>query len=496
MINQFEHRIPAHISSCIIQDSEPDWEYESSRMEQVYAHAACTIAATASGNSDGGLFFERHPQQSLPRLLDIHFNPDAPWLRNKAKAVYPMGTYLCDIEHMTTYCIERAPLNSRAWVSQERQLSRRIMHFSDSQVFWECYGSRTCETYPNGIPREALPYWYDDATMLKRRLHEFSQQCDAYSNGIKIMPRLESGLDDRLYWAWCSFRVHYSRSALTRDSDKLVALCGIAKQVGGATGDELVAGLWKSRMIEELCWFILRFPNENLPVEPTEWRAPTWSWAASNGYIWMSSVSKYHSGHKSRHFETELIDLDIATKLSGELTYASMRIRCRPMLATLIPDAENVLATYEFNYHLVLMEDDVHLSDAKLGGKSMKISSHVHTDDPTVCEPQQIYIIVIQRCFHENHVDDDGNDDTQNTKERKISGNSRGSVSNSDEEDKQGENDERDTSMLEGLLLQSRGNDSATFSRVGTFLVGLSRGDPGTIFNAHLNAEERIITLV
>ncbi|PVH96780.1 HET-domain-containing protein, partial [Periconia macrospinosa] len=213
-------------SLCILQDSESDWATESARMDQVYARAACTIAATASINSEGGLFFERHPETLLP-----------------------------------------SPLNSRAWVSQERQLSRRIMHFSNRQLFWECHGKITCEIYPSD---------------------------ETFSDGDTISLLSEPGLTDGLYWAWCSFRVNYSSSALSRESDKLVALRGIAKHVSEVTGDELIAGLWKSRMIEELCWFKRIYPRQYLPTQPIEWRAPTWSWAACNDVIWISTLTKFH----------------------------------------------------------------------------------------------------------------------------------------------------------------------------------------------------------
>ncbi|EUC45293.1 hypothetical protein COCMIDRAFT_50353, partial [Bipolaris oryzae ATCC 44560] len=270
-------------SLCIIQDSQTDWATESGRMGNIYARASCTIAATASSDSDGGLFFDRHPQKSSPILLNISFDPDTPWLRYEHEVFHLMGTYLCDLKNITADCIERAPLNSRAWVSQERQLSCRTMHFSNRQLFWECHGNETCETYPNGIPEGARPGEGDHATMLKRRLHEFQQQQrqkgEAYSNSSELTQRLGSGLNDSLYRAWCSFRINYSRSALTLDSDKLVALRGIAKQIEDATGDELLAGLWRSRIIEELCWFKNLHSNETPSVEPTEWRAPTWSWA-------------------------------------------------------------------------------------------------------------------------------------------------------------------------------------------------------------------------
>jgi hypothetical protein len=46
-------------SFCILQDDPTDWEKESSRMVDVYQNALCNIAATASGDTNGGLFYER-----------------------------------------------------------------------------------------------------------------------------------------------------------------------------------------------------------------------------------------------------------------------------------------------------------------------------------------------------------------------------------------------------------------------------------------------------
>jgi hypothetical protein len=43
--------------------------------------------------------------------------------------------------------VEESILNSRGWVLQERALSRRILHFSDTQTYWE-WGVRVhCETF-------------------------------------------------------------------------------------------------------------------------------------------------------------------------------------------------------------------------------------------------------------------------------------------------------------------------------------------------------------
>lgn len=468
-------------------------------MDQIYARAACTIAATASTNSDGGLFFERPREPLLPRLLDIHFDSHAPWLRDKVEKFRLSGTYICDIEHMVTDCIEKAPLNSRAWVSQERQLSRRTMHFSDRQLFWECYKKTTCETYPNGVPRRALPFWCDDSTMLKRRLHRFQQQDETFSRSKLSLPPSPC-MNDELYWAWCSFRVHYSRSALSRESDKLVALCGIAKYVSQVTGDELIAGLWKSRMIEELCWFKRLFPSEDPPTQPTTWRAPTWSWAASNNKTWISTLSKLHRKHQNRWFDTELIDINVETKLSGELTHGSLRIKCKPMLATIIPYTNMPSPNYELSGQIMLIEENIHPSNMSLGKEEVRVPSSLNMDDLDFRGPQLVYIVVIQRCLHATPLPNDDRDNIQGSDKSKILNKSQGSTLRSDEIVQSQEvtseiKKSRDTDMLEGLLLQKNDEQRTTFSRIGMFhLKGVEAIVP--ILNAHSKAGSEVITLI
>lgn len=58
-------------SLCIIQDSKPDWLYESSRMSNVYKYAHCNIAATASESDASGMFCPRDPLVDLPMPFDF-----------------------------------------------------------------------------------------------------------------------------------------------------------------------------------------------------------------------------------------------------------------------------------------------------------------------------------------------------------------------------------------------------------------------------------------
>jgi hypothetical protein len=140
-------------------------------MGHIYTTAACTLAATASRDSSGGLFFDRCPLILAPRRVEFSFNPETHWLDGKDDGFALSETYLCDVLHLAGRCVEDAPLNSRAWVSQERQLSRRLLHFSSTQIFWECHECMASETYPERLPEWARPNWTRDATCLKEQLN-------------------------------------------------------------------------------------------------------------------------------------------------------------------------------------------------------------------------------------------------------------------------------------------------------------------------------------
>lgn len=104
-------------------------------MGDIYANAACTIAATAAQDSRGGLFHDRYPELLYPRHVDFDFRYEGPWIEQNKGKFNLSGAHLCDVNRLTDVCIGRAPLNQRAWVSQERQLSRRLLHFTSTQLF-------------------------------------------------------------------------------------------------------------------------------------------------------------------------------------------------------------------------------------------------------------------------------------------------------------------------------------------------------------------------
>lgn len=57
-----------------------------------------------------------------------------------------------------------------------------------------------------------------------------------------------------MYEAWLKIVEIYSRCSVTFSKDKLVALAGVARVAGNESGDDYLAGLWRSKMEEMLCW--------------------------------------------------------------------------------------------------------------------------------------------------------------------------------------------------------------------------------------------------
>ena len=115
-------------SLCIIQWNAEDWKHEADRMEDVFASAYCTIAATSAVDSNAG-FLARNRSTEYVRVQDTAGNQ----------------VYVC--AHMDDFenDVEQAELNKRAWVMQERVLAKRTIHFSANQTYWECGEGVYCE---------------------------------------------------------------------------------------------------------------------------------------------------------------------------------------------------------------------------------------------------------------------------------------------------------------------------------------------------------------
>ncbi|KAK5718840.1 hypothetical protein LTR17_015605 [Elasticomyces elasticus] len=179
-------------SLCIIQDSATDWLHESLTMSHVYPSALLNLAATASIDGHGGLF-RKKKEEFVSRCIIA-----ANWTG------HTNGNYIVMDQSAWIRKVDAAPLNSRAWVFQERFLAPRTVHFSQNQIWWECRQIWACETYPEGMPDHSEFVVESPSIELWAT---FDEQDIATSNA-----------------SWLTFVSKYTKTKLTRDKDRLIAL--------------------------------------------------------------------------------------------------------------------------------------------------------------------------------------------------------------------------------------------------------------------------------
>ncbi|KAK3987711.1 heterokaryon incompatibility protein-domain-containing protein [Cladorrhinum sp. PSN332] len=233
---------------CIIQDSADDWKQESVLMASIYGNSHLNIAATASRDGRGGCFRPRRATALRPVKMTLHQN----------------DYYLVDAE-MWWEAFEQAPLNTRAWVLQERLLSPRVLHFDHDQLVWECNELTASERYPDGISG-LIP----SPRFLRNRLDLLLQTPGA------LLPGQE------LFYAWKPIVRAYSSCGLTKSFDKLIALHGIASRIQEALKANYGAGLFSTNLESQLLWRVL---DNETSTRPEQHVAPSWSWASIIGPV-------------------------------------------------------------------------------------------------------------------------------------------------------------------------------------------------------------------
>ncbi|KAI9736769.1 MAG: hypothetical protein M1834_000973 [Cirrosporium novae-zelandiae] len=236
---------------CIIQDDTEDWERESAKMAGIYMNSIVTIAASSSSNSQSGCF-SVHPSY-----------PVVPLEYYSSRGRLAGQVFLTKMRKIFDEAVNSGPLNKRAWVCQERFLSRRILHYTEEQIHWECQEVTLSE---NGVT-----------------VHRNARLKSNSSLGRNTLSAVDSHTGS-LYWDWYEMLSDYTRRGLTNPEDKLPALSGLAYNFSVQTRDRYVAGLWKAHLTDGLLWQAARSDNAYLS-RPEKYRAPSWSWASLDGCI-------------------------------------------------------------------------------------------------------------------------------------------------------------------------------------------------------------------
>ena len=185
-----------------------------------------------------------------------------------------------------TASLEPDPISARVWCFQERLLASRVLHFTKSEIVWECKACQDCE-----CGRET--YYRDPQEPSFDHLRGFIQNFHAV---------LQASLSTRsVSHSWEQIATAYSYRKLTADTDRLPAMTGIAKRFASRHLGDFLAGLWRQDLPGALLWCRA---FRTVGTHPSSYVAPSWSWLGTLGGVTLRSnnqdmvyLVKVISGH-------------------------------------------------------------------------------------------------------------------------------------------------------------------------------------------------------
>lgn len=260
-------------------------------MAQIYQNSYVTLAATKSSDGAGGLF----ARDTKLEIDGIHTDGRS-----------YTATYDSTIWHWSStpgqLPMTNFPLLRRGWVYQERLLSPRMLHFGPQELLWECVEGSHCECGSFG--RASHPGVFGD-----------------YAKG-RLFGSKEKSLGDSDNGHLWRRKVHeYSQLSLTRPSDKLPALSGLAQEEQTRRPEtSYLAGLWLDTLLCDLMWFSTN------TLKPETKRAPSWSWASLDGPIYFFDSPSMGASKKGAKFVSSLCRiLDVCCRPNGKDPTGEMR---------------------------------------------------------------------------------------------------------------------------------------------------------------------------
>ena len=274
---------------CLMQDDNDEMLSECSLMDKIYSGASLNLAATASKDSGGGLFYSRNVSAIQPCVVEIRGGDIVP------------GTYYCLRSTIWQDLVDRAPLTRRAWVFQERCLAKRTLHFTRNELLWECQEACCSESFPDGLPSQlGPPQKTSSAVYLNKKQHH--RQTANWHDVVRA----------------------FTQGNLTFRLDKLVAISAAARQYAVRNRlreKDYVAGLWNPDLPHALLWHV------DHGLRPTKYRAPSWTWASIDGVVQYPAVSQ-----TSKDACVEVLDISVKHRTDGFGLVTSGNLKLRGFL--------------------------------------------------------------------------------------------------------------------------------------------------------------------
>lgn len=255
---------------CIIQRQQlrTDWKAEAGKMAQIYSSSWLTISAASSDRCTQAMLKERDGTEVgiVVGITSSAGETESIGIRRQQRTL-ANELQRCNISH-------------RGWTFQERTLSCRVLHFTQSQLFWECatdthHEDGKSESNSRGKVMPGHRHW------IHRRHEQFPSPRDQEQRAVE----------------WYNLLEEHSDRKLGFPTDRLPSLAGIAREYRSYFPGEYLAGLWHKQLPANLMWSpepgIQKgtIPT-SIDLSGTPHKLPSWSWAAYNGFVHQDLVRK------------------------------------------------------------------------------------------------------------------------------------------------------------------------------------------------------------
>ncbi|MCJ1384570.1 hypothetical protein MMC17_007687 [Xylographa soralifera] len=256
-------------SLCITQGDQEARETQIAYIYFIYNNAVMTIVAASGSIVDAGLPGWKDTPRSIQSVENVQ------------------GIELVTALPPVHVCIKHSPWFNRAWTLQERFFSRRLLVFTENQVYFQCATGNWCEDIRGRDTMDARRDLAFIKAQGKSHLRAPEEPLFPRSETSTLGPYQMSGME-RLHIGYPAILSVYTTAKLTNSSDILRAVVGIARAMEPNWGT-FVCGLPEKAFDEALLW------THESPL--TRRRAfdtgsvikgrffPTWSWVGWHGGI-------------------------------------------------------------------------------------------------------------------------------------------------------------------------------------------------------------------
>ncbi|KAF9692213.1 hypothetical protein EKO04_009960 [Ascochyta lentis] len=293
---------------CLIQDDADSKLEESMTMDEIFGNAFLTIAATSAADSSTQPLFPAQAQPFKIQATDNKGSAFKIYVREQPshysfKAPFDEGAHMNDWElpfNISEDANQDTPLLKRAWAFTERLLTSRILHFTKSEIILECREGYQCECGRIADPAfdsratDSIKQEFGRIIAEANRRPSFDGSVQDQMNGIESVTSqlasttLTNGAKnisqkrEEALQLWSYIITEFTARNITYDSDRLLAIASIAKQLSPALHSGYVAGQWTFSTMG-LLWY----PNDSTRCRRskplTGHNIPSWSWASIEG---------------------------------------------------------------------------------------------------------------------------------------------------------------------------------------------------------------------